>query len=68
MYLWKLKTIINYELTPFEIYDRVFKGLDIKAKNIEHKLIIAKNGTVINENGVYINFKLQGFELVDFAL
>lgn len=33
MYLWKLKTIIKYELTPFEIYTRVFNGLDIKAKN-----------------------------------
>lgn len=40
MYLWKLKTIIKYELTPLEIYDRVFKNLDIKAKDIQHKLLV----------------------------
>lgn len=29
---------------------------------------MAKNGAIINENGVFVNFKLEGFELVDFAL
>ena len=29
---------------------------------------MAKNGSLINQNGVFVNFKLEGFELIDFSL
>ena len=27
-----------------------------------------KNGSLINVNGVFLNFKLENFELIDFSL
>ena len=67
-YIKKMKLIIDNQITIFDIYKGIMNFLKVKLGNDILEITYKKNGLIMNENGFFLQFKVNTLELLDFSI